>query len=123
MATADEIRSTVERYVKLLDAGDADAIALLYAEDASVEDPVGSPPRRGRDTLRAFYAASSGRLRAERTGPVRVCGHEAAFPMLARVGSADAPALIDVIDVMTFDEDGRIASMRAFWSPDAIRSA
>jgi len=30
-------------------------------------------------------------------------------------------AFIDIIDVMSFDEDGLITSMRAYWSPDAIR--
>ena len=29
--------------------------------------------------------------------------------------------VVEIVDVMTFDEEGRITSMRAYWSPDTIR--
>jgi steroid delta-isomerase len=121
MATPAEIRATVERYVKLMTAGDADAIAALYADDASIEDPIGAPLQRGREAIRTWYRASAGKVRLELTGPIRVAGGEAAFPMLGTVGSADDPSYLDIIDVMKFDEAGRVTSLRAFWSVDAIR--
>jgi steroid Delta-isomerase len=121
MATPAEIRATVERYVKLMTAGDADAIADLYAEDASIEDPIGAPPQRGREAIRTWYRASAGKVRLELTGPIRVAAGEAAFPMQGTIGSPDAPAYLDIIDVMKFDAEGRITSLRAFWSADAIR--
>jgi steroid delta-isomerase len=121
MSDADALRQTVERYVKLMNAGDADGIAALYAEDASVEDPIGAPPQRGRDAIRGWYRASAGKVRLELTGPIRVAGGEAAFPMLGTIGSPDDPSYLDIIDVMRFDEHGRIVSLRAFWSVDAIR--
>jgi steroid delta-isomerase len=121
MPTPDQIRQTVERYVKLMNGGDADAIAALYAEDATLEDPIGAPPQRGRAAIHAWYRASAGKLRLELSGPIRVAGGEAAFPMLATLGSPESPAFLDIIDVMRFDANGRIAGMRAFWSADAIR--
>jgi ketosteroid isomerase-like protein len=41
--------AAVHAYVAALNAGDLDAIVALYADDASVEDPVGStsPPLQG----------------------------------------------------------------------------
>jgi steroid delta-isomerase len=121
MATPAEIRATVESYVKLMTAGDADAIAALYADDATIEDPIGAPLQRGKDAIRTWYRASAGKVRLELTGPIRVAGGEAAFPMLGTVGSADDPSYLDIIDVMRFDAEGRITSLRAFWSVDAIR--
>ena len=121
MPSPDEIRATVQRYVKLMNDGDADAIAALYAEDATLEDPIGGAVQRGREALRAWYRASAGAVRLELTGPIRVAGGEAAFPMLGTLGSADDPSYLDIIDVMQFDAEGRITSMRAFWSTDAIR--
>ena len=118
---ADRIRTTIERYVKHMNAGDADAIAGLYAEACSVEDPVGATPIAGHAAVHEFYRKSAGHVRLELSGPVRVSGHEAAFPMVGTLGSADDPSYLDVIDVMTFDDEGRITSMRAFWSPDGIR--
>jgi steroid delta-isomerase len=122
MQSSDHIRSVYSRYVDLVSAGDADAIAALYAKDATLEDPIGAPLQRGRDAIRAFYKASSGAVKLALSGPVRVSGREAAAPMIATLQGADGRrAYIDIIDVMTFGEDGLITSMRAFWSPDAIR--
>ena len=42
--TAEHVRNVFQRYCELVTAGDFDAIASLYAEDATVEDPVGSAP-------------------------------------------------------------------------------
>jgi steroid delta-isomerase len=118
----DQIRAIFARYVALVSAGNSGAIAELYAKDATLEDPIGAPQRRGRDAIRDFYAASAGAAQLELSGPVRVCGREAAAPMQATLRGADGKRVfIDIIDLMTFDEDGLITSMRAFWSPDAIR--
>jgi steroid delta-isomerase len=111
----------VQRYVDLLNKGDADGVAALYAEGGTVEDPVGSAVQRGREAVRAWYARSAGRVRLELSGPIRVAGDEAAFPLLGTMGPAGARSQIDIIDVMRFDEAGRITSMRALWSADAIR--
>jgi steroid delta-isomerase len=50
-----QIRETVERYVELVGTGTAAEIAQLYAPDATVEDPVGSPVRQGHDAIVEFY--------------------------------------------------------------------
>ena len=121
MPTADQIRSTVESYVKMMTAGDADGITALYADDATVEDPIGALPVRGRDAIRKWYGASAGKVRLALEGPIRVAGGEAAFAMVGTVGTPESPMYIDIIDVMKFDAEGRIVSMRAFWSADAIR--
>jgi steroid delta-isomerase len=115
------IRKTVERYVELMTAGDADAIAALYADDATIEDPIGAPLQRGREAIHAWYKASAGKVRLELTGPIRVAGGEAAFPMQGTIGTPADPSYLDIIDVMKFDEQGRVTSLRAFWSVDAIR--
>jgi hypothetical protein len=58
-----------------------------------------------------------------RTGPVRVAGHEAATPVVVLMGPEGQRSALDLISVMSFDEGGKISSMRAFWSMDAIRPA
>ena len=57
-ASGDHIRATVGRYIEFMNASDVDSIAALYAEDATLEDPVGAELLRGREAIRAFYAAS-----------------------------------------------------------------
>ena len=117
--TADHIRNVFQRYVELVTRGDFQAVALLYAEDATVEDPIGAPLHRGRDAIREFYRASAGMVHLALEGRVRVAGREAAAAMVARPTGADG-MVIETLDVMTFDDQGLVTSMRAFWSPDTI---
>ena len=122
MPSSQHIRETMERYVKLMSAGDADGIAALYRDDATLEDPIGAPLVRGKGAILDWYRKSAGKVKLEITGPVRACGREAATPLQARAPAGPGKvSLIDIIDVMAFDEEGRIASMRAFWSGDSIR--
>ena len=119
----DEIRTAVERYVAYLSAGDVDGIMGLYASAASVEDPVGGKPVVGAEAVRAFYAGAAGKLKVTLTGAIRVAGSECAFPMLARVDLGGREVEMDVIDVMKFDDAGKVVGMRAFWSPGDMRPA
>ena len=117
------IRKLYDRYPELVSKGDVDAIVELYADDATIEDPIGSPLHRGRDAIRAFYAAAAGNVTMKRTGPVHVAGREAATPLVVLLGKAGDRKALDIISVMSFRDDGKIASMRAYWSFDAMRPA
>lgn len=125
----DAIRSLVDRYVATFSAADREAWLDLWAEGATMEDPVGSPLRTTREEWGAFFDESHAMvdsLRLVRTGPVRVSGAEAAFPMQARPVLGGDEYCVDIIDVMSFTEVGgqvRIATMRAFWDPTALRPA
>lgn len=121
MPTPDEIRSAIEAYIKLMCDSDVDGILALYAEGATAEDPVGGTIQSGKDELRAFYAGTAPNLQVEITGPIRVSGKEAAVPMLAELTMNDNKLYLDVIDVMTFDDEGKFTSMRAFWNPAEMR--
>lgn len=124
MPDPNHIRQVYERYPELVTKGDVDGIVDLYAEDATIEDPIGSDLLRGRDAIRGFYQASAGTVTMKRTGPVRVAGAEAATPLVVLVGpEGEQQQALDIISVMAFDEDGKVTSMRAFWSFDAMRPA
>jgi len=122
MPDAKQMTAVVHAYVAAFERKDAEAIAALYAQECTVEDPVGSPPKRGHEAVRAFYikAMESGaRLTLE--GPVRTADCYAAFAFSVHL-SADGPKRIDVIDTFKFDEDRRIVEMRAFWGPPNYHS-
>jgi steroid delta-isomerase len=123
MADANQIRQTYQRYTELVNKGDVDGILELYADDASIEDPVGSEPRVGRDAIRAFYEASAGTITMKVSGSVRVAGHEAATPLKVLMGPEGEQSVLEIISTMAFDEAGKVTAMRAFWSLDAIRPA
>ncbi len=108
--------AVVRRYIAAFNAGDADAVAALFTDKASVEDPIGSPAHVGREAIRHFYAAAIATgAQLELQGAIRVAGSHAAFPFVARLTVDGAPMELEVIDTMRFDEDGRIQEMRAYF--------
>ncbi len=120
------IRSVVDQYCATFTAGDQDGYVGLYADDAWIEDPVGTPRHEGRDAIGAFFAMSRSLaevIELRLTGPVRVAAGEAAFPMQARPQIGDTTYAVDIIDVMTFDDEGKITTMRAFWDAGEMRPA
>jgi steroid delta-isomerase len=121
MATADDYATTVNRYLELLANGSADDVTALYAEDATIEDPIGSEVRRGRAAIHEFYAAFETARKQTELVSLRVGGNEAAFLWSLTISAGDSRTAIEPISVMTFDDGARITSMRAFWSPADVK--
>lgn len=115
--TAEHIESVVNRYLQLVGGGTAEEIAELYADDATVEDPVGGEVHSGRQAIYGFYKNIESLPRQTELITLRVTGHEAAFLFVITVGPDGSRIRIEPIDVMVFNADGKIASMKAYWSP------
>jgi steroid delta-isomerase len=114
-ASTERIREVVNRYVELVGSGTSDEIVALYAEGATVEDPVGSEVLSDRDKIRAFYAGLDGLEKETRLVTARIAGSAAAFHFEIATKAGDQTYTVTPIDVMTFDDDGLITSMKAFW--------
>ncbi len=120
MATREAICAVCDQYIALLSKGDTEGIVGLYAPDARVEDPLGSEPKYGHEAIRGFYAAISGvNLTATRLGPVTVVGHEAAFQFRVDVPVGEDTISMVTTDLMTFDESGKVISMKAYADGEA----
>jgi steroid Delta-isomerase len=120
MPSPEQIADTVNRYISLVAKGTADDIAELYADDATVEDPVGGEVHIGRQAIRGFYSATDGLERECELVTLRVAGNEAAFQFRLTIKAGDGGMLIEPIDVMVFDDDGKVTAMKAYWSADHI---
>jgi steroid delta-isomerase len=121
MPSPDEINAAVTRYLAAVAGGTANNIADCYAPDATVEDPVGSEPYRGRDAIIRFYAQMEGMRRETKLLTIRVAADSAAFHFLVRATLHGQTVEVEPIDLMTFDEAGLVTSMRAFWSEADLR--
>jgi len=115
------IARTLERYAACVTATDVDGIVALYAPDASIEIPVGSGARRGTLAIRAFYTDNELAEHLEIRGAVCAAADEAAVPMRARIRRDGRLYEIDVIDVVRFDAQGRLTSLRAFFDLSGAR--
>ncbi|MBJ8344706.1 nuclear transport factor 2 family protein [Antrihabitans sp. YC2-6] len=120
MTAAQDIRSAVARYLDAVATGPAADIADLYADGATLEDPVGSAQIVDRAAIRDFYSALDNATVKTELLALRVAGNSAAFHFRVSTEMPGQTVTIEPIDVMTFDDQARITSMRAFWSPDDI---
>jgi steroid delta-isomerase len=120
MPSAEHITAVVHRYISLVGSGSADDLVDLYADDATVEDPVGGEVHIGRQAIHGFYSVLEAVQRQCELVTLRVAGNEAAFHFKLTVTAGASKMLIEPIDVMAFDGEGKISSMKAYWSPDSV---
>ena len=116
MPRDEDMQAAVEAYVANYNRGDTEGLLSLFAADAKVEDPVGSPPRTSKEAIRELFAggiAAGARLHLD--GPIRIAASHAAFPFHVALEWEGRATRIDVIDIFRFDENGKIAEMRAFF--------
>ena len=120
MPSAEDITQIVTRYLDFVSTGQPDEIAALYADDATVEDPVGGEVHIGRQAIRGFYGTLENVKAQTEVLTLRALGNEAAFYWTLTTDFGGSGTRIDIISVMTFDDDGNIASMKAYWGQDNV---
>lgn len=126
MADQSSINATIDAYLAAFTAGDRAGYLDCFVDDAWLEDPVGTPRREGREDIGAFWDEAHvmpDAIELRPHGLRVVVGAEAAFTLQARASVGGQTLVVDVIDLMTFDDAGRIASLRAFFDPSAMRPA
>jgi len=120
--TQTPYEQAVHAYIDAFGARDPLAAAALFADDATVEDPVGGDVLRGKAAITAFYTnAMSMGATLRLTGPVRQAADCAAFAFTACVNVPGQNMEIDIIDVFRFNAAGKVVEMRAYWSPANVR--
>lgn len=117
--TPEQIRATADTYVSSLIAGDLEGVMGLYADHATVEDPVGGGTvHQGSVEIRAFYSSVVA-LKIEATVlETRVCGNDLLFNFeITTHFDGGSKATINVWDLMVHNDEGKVVSMRAYWTP------
>ena len=122
LPSQSDMRAALEAYVARINRGDKAGILALFAPDATIEDPVGSPIKSG-DAIKAWFddtVAFGTQIRP--VAPIRGShANAAALTFDVTFQPPDGPRmLIRSLDVCTFDEQGRITSLKAYWGPDDV---
>lgn len=118
MPDNETMKAAMRTYVDRLNAGDLEAVMALYADDASVEDPVGTGARRGTAEIRAFYemAIASGARLTMSGAQSGSSSDYAAMPVVVDLAQPGMPKMrINVIETMRFNDAGKVIEMRAYW--------
>jgi steroid delta-isomerase len=119
-----QMKAALQSYLDGFNASDLGAILGLFADDAIVEDPVGTPPIQG-EQLREFYrrGVSMG-TRLTLDTPIRGShGNCAAMAFTVETVVEGTPVTVRSVDVMTFNDAGKISHMRAYWAPGDYTTA
>lgn len=112
----DNIKSAIEAYIQGFADEDLDAICALYDDEATIEDPVGTPRHEGKEAIRSFYEMALGaKPRLTRHGEPHIVGPFSATPISAHVTMDGEDITISFISVMSYGENGKITSMTAYW--------
>lgn len=123
MPSPEQVQGAVDAYVAAYGKNDRDAFLDAFADGGVIIDPVGTPPHAGREAQGAFWDTVH-QMTERITFDVKdvvVCGSEAAMVFRIHAGTADTGIVIDAVDIFEVDDDGKIASMRAYW--DMSRAA
>lgn len=124
MPDTDAMTAAVHAYIAGFSAGDPQAIAALFADDATVEDPVGTPIKRGKAEVLEFYTGSMATgAKLELLGDPRCAADTVAFPFAVKLDWGGGKSVIEVIDTFRFNDAGKIIEMRAFWGPANMKPA
>lgn len=125
--SAMTLRNVLEAYFEAIAARDPRRIGLAFAEHGEIEDPVGSPVRRGRDAVAGLFASGVTILASE--VEIKVL---AAFPSGNRIAAhwtmtarskAGHEATAEGIDVLELNAEGLIVRAEGYWNPAAFRAA
>lgn len=120
----ERIEAAIRSYCASWERADRGQWLAAFHPDATQEDPIGEPVRRGHDEIGAFFDDglrhwSGGlTLTPER---IHVVGHEAT--MVWRIDASRPGERIEFegVDVFVFDGDALITSVRAYWEEGARR--
>ena len=109
------MRKAMQQYIDSINLKDPAGLLKMYSEDVVAVDPMGTVPLHGLKTIASFYdQGMADRVDLEcsiRTsfGRTAAMAFKVIFPMEGR------KIHIHTIDVMTFDEAGRIIDIKAIW--------
>ena len=121
MPTQSDMKAALQAYIDGFNAGDADAIMALFADNAVIEDPVGSP-LKSRAEFEAFIrdGVRFG-ARLSLAAPIRGShGNHAAMAFTVTFVQDGVRYTTNSMDVMTLDAAGKITRMNGYWGPGDV---
>lgn len=116
------LETVIRAYAASWAARDREGWLRTFAVDATQEDPVGVPGRRGHREIGAFWDREMARYRSIEIVPreIFVIAHEAAMVWTINGVTDDGPVSFKGVDVFRFDDAGLISSVRAFWERTSL---
>ncbi len=109
--------AALQDYLRCWAEDDRAGWLALFAPDASIEDPVGAPLTVGPKAIAAFWDRihQGDMVITCALDRIVVCGDEALMIFAVTTRGAGVSMEVRIADLFTFNDEGKIATMRAFW--------
>lgn len=123
MVSEADMKTALQQYLDGFNQGDTESIISLFADDARIEDPVGGGEVvEGKEAIATFYQRGIERVKKlDLDAPIRGShGRSAAMAFTIHLEMDGNQSVIRTIDVMTFDDSGKIIDMKAYHGPDDV---
>lgn len=121
----EQVRQALQHYIRAWKVRDKTLLLSLFADDAVLEDPVGTPPFRGHAGIGKFWdfaLSDPTRQITPRLEEIRACGNQGILRFTMEVRLPDEGKGIDlsIIEHAELDDSGKIARLRAFWDETSV---
>ncbi|MFI8181458.1 nuclear transport factor 2 family protein [Actinacidiphila glaucinigra] len=121
MPTEEHMRAALQRYLDALNNHDVAGAVALFADGATLEDPVGTGVADAAERLPKMFDQVPVGSTFTLDTPIRTShGSAAAMAFTVRAVVDGAPVEVRSIDVMEFDESGLITHMNAYNGPSDV---
>jgi steroid Delta-isomerase len=116
--STEQMRGTIDAFFAAVSRMDWSGAAAVFADNAVVEDPAGSPKHEGKAAIEAFYGGMGGLMESIDLHAVDVYfvenGAAARWTASAK-GLTGQSAAVEGIDVYRFDDKARLTSLVGYW--------
>ncbi|MGD0083419.1 MAG: nuclear transport factor 2 family protein [Acidimicrobiales bacterium] len=126
MPSSDQVQAAVAAYAAAVSSADKEAILACYGSDTRVCDPYPGPVHKGREGASTFWdgVLTMGTPVSFVPDRVVVAGDRGVFMFTIQIdigeGEGRARLQVEGYDILTIDDDGRIADQIAYWDPASM---
>ncbi|KAK9695957.1 hypothetical protein K7432_012720 [Basidiobolus ranarum] len=116
----DKMKNCLQEYVDGLNACEPTRILQLFADDAVVHDPVGNEPLTDRQQITGFFENAGKTVKSVSIiSPITGSfAKSAAMTIKIELNNGET---ITSIDVMEFNDQYKITTMKAYWGSSDLR--
>lgn len=116
-------KAALQAYIDAFNNGDAEALVALFAEDAVIEDPIGTPLKYFSEFPAWFQQGVAMQARLELVAPIRGShGRAAAMAFKVHMISEGRALTIHSLDTIELNEQGLITRLNAYWGEGNVEA-
>ncbi|MGD0031130.1 steroid delta-isomerase [Paenibacillus illinoisensis] len=125
MPTQEHMKKAMQSYIEAINNKNPEAMHNLFADNVRGEDPIGTKPRLTTKGSKTETPKEDDLqyipIKAELISPISTSyGNSAAMAFKLYMDVGGQVVTIDIIDVMQFDESGKIIEIMAHWGRENV---